>query len=100
MVRQSFIYEPFTHKAKALHLRTTREEAIEAGLTVYLGSVCKNGHDGLRYTHSDRCYRCESQKRLRATAKTRTEPPLDLRLFDEMQEDKRLQESLNSPWEL
>jgi hypothetical protein len=51
---------PAARAAQALH------DARTAGAKTYIGLPCKHGHDGMRYTSSQRCCPCLDEQRQRS----------------------------------
>lgn len=42
---------------------SNHKEAIECGTTKYLGSPCKHGHGGIRYTKCKTCVSCNKDSK-------------------------------------
>jgi hypothetical protein len=54
--------------------RANRAEAMGNGLRRFMGSPCKNGHDGLRYACGD-CVECAAARVVKRRGKTPRTPP-------------------------
>ena len=76
----------------------TKREAKESGSTMYRGTSCKRGHDGLRQTTNGMCMQCIAEKRCAEfagikTSDARASRETKLKL-DDILEERRLKDEL------